>query len=89
MKEKKKLSKMEKRILREIDMNMETVTRFLNDEEYSIPCGSSPGMFLSELFQSCDNPHETDPFSIYAADQDDTGCPEDNCIIRGRGCRRM
>lgn len=71
MKDKKKLSKLEKCLVREFEADMETADRFLRDEEYSLPCGSSPGMFLSELFQSCSNMPETDPFSMFAADQDD------------------
>lgn len=71
MKDKKKLSKLEKFLIREFEADMETADRFLRDEEYSLPCGSSPGMFLSELFQSCSNLSETDPFSMFAASQDD------------------
>lgn len=71
MKEKKKLSKLEKCLVREFEADMKTADRFLRDEECSLPCGSSPGMFLSELFQSCSNLPETDPFSKFAANQDD------------------
>lgn len=71
MKEKKKLSKLEKCLVQEFEADMKTADRFLRDEECSLPCGSSPGMFLSELFQSCSNLPETDPFSRFAANQDD------------------
>lgn len=71
MKDKKKLSKFEKCLIREFEAGMKTADRFLRDEEYSLPCGSSPGMFLSELFQSCSSLPETDPFSMFAAGQDD------------------
>ena len=71
MEDKKKLSKLEKCLVREFEAGMKTADRFLREEEYSLPCGSSPGMFLSELFQSCSNLSETDPFSMFAADQDD------------------
>lgn len=71
MKDKKKLSKFEKCLVREFEAGMKTADRFLRDEEYSLQCGSSPGMFLSELFQSCSNLPETDPFSMFAAGQDD------------------
>lgn len=71
MKEKKKLSKLEKCLVQEFEADIKTADRFLRDEECSLPCGSSPGMFLSELFQSCSNMPETDPFSKFAANQDD------------------
>lgn len=91
MKDKKKLSKLEKFLIREFEADMETADRFLREEEYSLPCGSSPGMFLSELFQSCSNLPETDPFSMFAADQDDLLAASKISELSGKedggGCR--
>lgn len=84
MKEKKKLSKLEKCLVQEFEADIKTADRFLRDEECSLPCGGSPGMFLSELFQSCSNLPETDPFSRFAANQDIYWMPAGYLYYQGK-----
>lgn len=67
MKYKKKLSKMEKFALREYEVGTEAVNRFLHEETVSLPCGNSPGMFISELFQISGFKYDTDPFAAFKA----------------------
>ncbi len=71
MKHKKKLRKMEEFLTREYETAVQAADRFLDAETYSFPCGNSPGMFISEILQAYNDKIETDPFSAFAAKEDD------------------
>lgn len=71
MKDKKKLSKMMKFLIREYGTAVKAADRFLDAETYSVPCGSSPGMFISEILQTHNDKPENGPFSVFAAKEND------------------
>lgn len=70
MKNRKKLNRLDKYMLREHEAAMDMAGRFCCAEANSIPCGSSPGVFISELFQSHYDMDGTGPFSEFAAKED-------------------
>lgn len=70
MKNRKKPGRLEECMFREYEYGMEAAGRFCSAQTASIPCGRSPGMFISELFRMHNNLGETDPFAELAANEE-------------------